>query len=191
MEFVTIDFETANAYPQSACSVGLAKMDCEGNVLDTYYSLIKPPRGFDTFFSHNIEIHGIHPRDVAEAPDFAYIWPEIEYFVGSCFLVAHNAPFDMNVLRSLIDFYDIEHPDFKYLCSLQISRKIWPHLKSHALTYLSEQFCLDYNAHYALDDAVNCGKVFVKACNGKLISLEDLRKFLIVRGIELKKLYKC
>lgn len=187
MNFVTIDFETANQYPQSACSVGLARFDEDGNVIDTFYSLIKPPRGYDSFHSHNIEIHGIHPRDVQDAPDFAYIWPEIEYFIGSDFVVAHNAQFDMGVMRSLINHFDIPYPDFKYLCSLRISRKVWPGFPSHALTALSAQFDLPYNAHNALDDAINCGKVFVKACNGKLTSLTDLRKFLIVRGIELKQ----
>lgn len=189
MNFVTIDFETANSFPQSACSVGLAKFDSDGNVIDTYYSLIKPPHGFDTFYAHNIEIHGIHPRDVSQAPDFAYIWPEIEYFIGDDFVVAHNAQFDMNVLKSLISCFDLPEPEIKYLCSLRISRKIWPNLPSHALTALSEHFGFDYNAHNALDDAVNCGKVFIRACNGRLFELTDLRKFLIVRGIELKSLF--
>ena len=187
MNFATIDFETANSYPQSACSVGLARLDCTGNVIDTYYSLIKPPGGYDNFYSRNIEIHGIRPCDVADSPDFAYIWPEIEYFIGNDFVVAHNAQFDMGVLRSLIQHYNIPMPDFRYLCSLRISRKIWPNMPSHALTALSRQFNLEYNAHNALDDAVNCGKVFVKACNGRLGELTDLRKFLIVRGIELKQ----
>ena len=43
MTFTTIDFETANQMPQSACSVGLAKFDEEGRVIDKFYSLIKPP----------------------------------------------------------------------------------------------------------------------------------------------------
>jgi DNA polymerase-3 subunit epsilon len=85
-------------------------------------------------------------------------------------------------------YYGIEIPDIRYLCSLQISRRIWPQFRSHALTSLSAQFGLDYNAHNALDDAINCGKVFVKACNGRLFELQDLRKFLIVRGIELKSI---
>lgn len=188
MTFTTIDFETANQMPQSACSVGLAKFDEDGRVLDKFYSLIKPPRGYDYFYSRNIEIHGIRPRDVADAPDWAYIWPEIEYFIGDDFLVAHNARFDMGVMTSLLKHFDIEIPDISYLDSLQISRKVWPHLRSHALTSLSAQFGLDYNAHNALDDAINCGKVFVKACNGRLYELQDLRKFLIVRGIELKRI---
>ena len=188
MNFVTIDFETANNMPQSACSIGLAKFDEEGKVVDTFYSLIKPPKNYDYFYSRNIDIHGIKPRDVLGAPDFAYIWPEIEYFIGDDFLVAHNARFDVNVLTSLLNHYGIAIPDTSYLCSLQISRKVWPQFKSHALTSLSAQFGLDYNAHNALDDAINCGKVFVKACNGRLYELQDLRKFLIVRGIELKKI---
>ena len=188
MNFVTIDFETANQSPLSACSVGLARLDESGQVLNTFYSLIKPPKGFDYFYGRNIDIHGIRPRDVKDSPDFAYIWPEIEYFIGEDFLVAHNAQFDMNVLASLLRHFEIEIPDISYLCSLKISRKVWPQLKSHALTSLSEHFGLDYNAHNALDDAINCGKVFIRACNGRLYELQDLRKFLIVRGIELKKL---
>lgn len=188
MNFVTIDFETANQYPQSACSVGLVRFDSEGKILDTFYSLIKPPKGFDRFNAGNIEIHSITPSDVHDSPDFAYIWPEIEYFIGDDFLVAHNAAFDMGILKSLLNYFEIPVPEIRYLCSLRISRKIWPKLPSHALTSLSEHFGFDYNAHNALDDAVNCGKVFIKACNGKLYSLEDLRKFLIVRGIELKKI---
>ena len=57
MNFVTIDFETANNMPQSACSIGLAKFDEEGKVVDTFYSLIKPPKNYDYFYSRNIDIH--------------------------------------------------------------------------------------------------------------------------------------
>lgn len=188
MNFVTIDFETANQMPLSACSVGLARFDEDGRVLDTFYTLLKPPKGYDHFYARNIEIHGITPRDVSDAHDFEYIWPEIEYFIGNDFVVAHNAQFDMNVLKALLEYYGCPDPELKYLCSLQISRKVWPNFRSHALTSLSEQFGLEYNAHNALDDAINCGKVFIRACNGKLFELQDLRKFLIVRGIEFKTL---
>ena len=102
MTFTTIDFETANQMPQSACSVGLAKFDECGNVLDRFYSLIRPPRGYDYFYARNTEIHGIRSRDVVDATDFAYIWPEIEYFIDEDFIVAHNARFDVGVLTSLL-----------------------------------------------------------------------------------------
>ena len=94
----------------------------------------------------------------------------------------------MEVLSSLFSYYEISSPNIPYLCSLQLSRKAWPSFKSYALTSLSEQFGLKYNAHNALDDAINCGKVFVKACNGKLISQEDLCRYLNSRGLEFKRI---
>lgn len=183
MTFTTIDFETANQFPQSACSVGLAKFDSTGTLVDRFYSLLRPPRGYDFFNARNIEIHGIRPRNVLDAPDWSYIWPEILYFIGDDFLVAHNARFDIGVMTSLLTFYHLEFPDLSYLDTLQISRKVWPHLPSHALTALSAHFDLQYNAHNALDDAINCGKILAKACNGRLSTSSDLLKFLISKGI--------
>jgi DNA polymerase-3 subunit epsilon len=187
MEFVAIDFETADFHPESACSIGLVRMNAGGDVLGTQYSLIKPP-SFCRFAQRNIEIHGIRPSDVKDSHDFSYLWPNIQWFIGDSFLVAHNAPFDMKVLSSLLSCYRIEIPDIKYLCSLQISRRVWPRLESHALTSLSAHFALDYNAHNALDDASNCGKVFLKACSGRMNDMDDLRRFLITKGIEPKSL---
>ena len=98
MNFVTIDFETANQMPQSACSVGLARFDESGQVLDTFYSLMKPPLGYDRFFGRNIEIHGIRPADVKDAPDFGYLWPEIEWmYVGG----NESAKYWLGVLNDL------------------------------------------------------------------------------------------
>lgn len=186
MEFVAIDFETANNSPLSACSIGLARMNQEGDVIDTKYWLIKPPSGNDKFYHRNIEIHGIYPSDVRDEKHFDYLWPEINLFIRDSVLIAHNAIFDMRILTSLLDYYNIQRPSWNYCCTLKISRKIWPQMKSHALTYLSDNFSFNYNAHYALDDAVNCGKIFVKAiktCNYQMDTINDLRNILIDKGI--------
>ena len=185
MDFVAIDFETANSFPQSACSVGLVRFDGDGVIGDRFYSLIKPPARYSYFHFGNVAIHGIRSSDVSDSPEFDCLWPEIKSFIGNSVLVAHNASFDMRVLRSLLEYYGIENPHFGYLCSLQISRKIWPYLESHRLTFLSEYFNLEYKAHYALDDAENCGKIFVRACSGRLSELNVLRKFLITKGIDV------
>lgn len=182
MDFVAIDFETADSHPESACSIGLVKMNGRGETLGTWDSLIKPP-SFCHFSVRNTAIHGIRSSDVRDCHDFAYMWPDIEYFIGDSFLVAHNASFDMNVLCSLLSFYGLAVPDMTYFCSLCIARRVWPRLKSHALTSLSNEFGFEYNAHDALEDAKNCAKVFLKACSGRLNDMTDLRKFLITKGI--------
>lgn len=68
--FTALDFETANASRSSVCSIGLAKVK-NGEIIDTYYSLVNPGERFD---SRNIAVHGIRPEDVRNAPSFADIF---------------------------------------------------------------------------------------------------------------------
>ena len=109
MNFVAIDFETANAKRYSACSVALTVVR-ENKIVDEFYSLIKPPTDF---FWRNVQIHGIHEEDVANAPSFTDIWDHIDSFFGENKLViAHNAPFDNSVIKSSLDYYGIERPNY-------------------------------------------------------------------------------
>ncbi|MCR4676854.1 MAG: 3'-5' exonuclease [Sphaerochaetaceae bacterium] len=189
MEFVSIDFETANQCPQSACSVGVVRFDgVSGKILDSYYTLIKPPVRYNYFLPDFIDIHSIHPQDVENAPYFDEVWNRMIGFIGDSMLVAHNASFDMKVLKSLLEYYNCPVPHNRYLCTLQVSRRIWPQYKSHRLTALSNIFDLPYQAHNALDDASNCGKILCLACRDHFETMIDLRKFLIVRGVEVKTL---
>lgn len=188
MGFVAIDFETANRCPQSACSVGLVRFDGQGNITDRFYTLIKPPSRYNYFLPDFINIHGIRPSDVEDAPFFDEIWHIMLSFIGESMLVAHNAPFDMSVLRSLLDYFNCPVPSNRYLCTLEVSRRIWPQLSSHRLTALSSYFDLPYQAHNALDDAANCGKILCMACKGHMDTDMELRKFLIVRGVQVKAL---
>lgn len=66
MNFVAMDFETANREKHSAVSIALAIVR-DNQVVDKFYSLIKPET---TFSSYNTAIHGLHRQDVADAPKF-------------------------------------------------------------------------------------------------------------------------
>ena len=88
--YVALDFETADYQPDSACAVGLAKVR-GGEVVDTLYSLIRPPRRRVLF----TWVHGITWKDVQGSPTFLEFWPQMASFLqGVTHLVAHNAPFD-------------------------------------------------------------------------------------------------
>lgn len=63
--FVAIDFETADYYRDSACQVGMAKVE-NGRIIDRFNMLLRPPRQ-QFRLSH---IHGITWRDVTSAPTF-------------------------------------------------------------------------------------------------------------------------
>ncbi|MDR3122720.1 MAG: 3'-5' exonuclease [Treponema sp.] len=155
MNFVTIDFETAQYAPESACSVGLVKFQ-DGETQEGYYSLVRPPVLY--IRPDFTDIHGLTVDDVRDAPTFADIWDTaILPFIGDMPLAAHNASFDMGVLRAVLERHGLPVPPLRYFCTLALSRKVWPGLRSHSLPNLGAHFGIRYEAHNALDDARACG----------------------------------
>lgn len=63
--FVALDFETANQYRTSVCSIGLVFVE-NNNIVDTYYQLIKPSPNYYAPFC--TQIHGISQHDTQNAP---------------------------------------------------------------------------------------------------------------------------
>jgi len=183
MNFIAIDFETANYSRNSACAIGLVKY-LDGKKADTFYSLIRPPRLYirPTFTA----IHGLTVEDVKDAPVFSEIWEDkILPFFSHLPLAAHNAQFDINVLCSVLEYYEQVIPDFSYFCTCNLARKCWSELKSHKLTLLAENFGIKYNAHNALDDAETCGKIALLAAEKyKATCVDDL---LDIVDIKLKE----
>ena len=72
MNFVAIDFETANYRPDSACALGLVKV-VDGIIVDKEVHLIKPPTR-EFVFTY---IHGLTWKDVVKEADFGEIWPKV------------------------------------------------------------------------------------------------------------------
>lgn len=195
MDFVAIDFETANYSRNSACSIGLVKF--VGNQkADEFYSLIRPPRLY--IRSDFTKIHGLTADDVRDAPRFNEVWQSgAAGFIGKLPLVAHNAGFDMGVLKATLEHYEIDVPRLRYFDSLMISRKVWPDLEHHALTFLGGHFGIEYDAHNALSDAETCGKIILlaaqKLCDENKLASEkffaaDVRPFLKAANVKYKKL---
>ena len=115
-------------------------------------------------------------------------YEEIIDFVGDRPLVAHNAPFDMRVLRASAACYGIQLPDWDYYCSLAIARKVLPHFRSRSLGVLvSDYLCSDYDAHVASDDARACGLVFGRMLHDRLYDKATLDHYLSLLGVNYPK----
>lgn len=161
LNFVAIDFETANKYKNSACSLAAVTVE-NGQIVKRAYSLIKPP--FMQFDDECIEIHGIYPKDVMEKPTFDELWPRIyENHLKGKLVIAHNAKFDIGVLRATLDYYNIIWPELDYTCTVKISRKVWPNLANHKLNTLGAFLNVKFKHHDALEDALTCAKVAIAA----------------------------
>lgn len=160
MNFVAMDFETANGQRDSACSIALTVVRND-QIVDQFYTLIKP----ETYFSaRNSQIHGIYAEDVAQAPKFNQVWPHIaSFFTPQKLVVAHNATFDIGVLRSTLQHYDIPEPHYLALDTLTTSRRLYPQFENHKLNTLCTNLEIPLeNHHNALADSIACAKILIK-----------------------------
>ncbi|PKQ67565.1 exonuclease domain-containing protein [Labilibaculum manganireducens] len=172
MNFTAIDFETANGQRNSACSLGLVRVE-NGVIVESKDWLISPPEMY--FHPMNVSIHGITEEDVMNEPSFNYIWEEVEDYLHGKMVIAHNASFDLSVLRACLETYNIRFPEFDYLCTVQISRNIWPNMPNHKLNTMAHLFDIPLKHHDALEDTLACAKIAIKACEVmNMNSLTDL-----------------
>ena len=162
LDFTAIDFETANSSNASACAVGLVRVR-DGRVVETAGWLIRPPAGHDVFFELNVRIHGIRPEDVAGAATWTEQLSRLASFAGDDVLVAHNAGFDMAVLKRACDATGDDCPPYRYACSLQVARKVY-RLESYRLPFVAaEAGFADFPHHNATADALACAHVMIDA----------------------------
>ena len=105
LNFIALDFETANSSRLSVCSIGLVKVE-NGKIIDEYYSLLKPtPFIFDY---RNIQIHGLTETDCVIAPSFLDIWPTVSSWFLNQNIVGHWVSFERSVLDKLSIDYNID-----------------------------------------------------------------------------------
>ena len=159
VNIVSIDFETANEKRFSPCAIGIVIAN-EHGIVDEFYSLINPLMDFTSF---NIGIHGIQPRDVIDAPTFVELWPILHRYLADNLVIAHNASFDMSVIRHTLDYFNLPYPELDYLCTRNIAKKVWPHLMNHKLNTIATYYNIVFEHHHALEDARVAWKVFQKA----------------------------
>lgn len=153
--FVALDFETANGKRTSICSVGMVKV-INHQIIETFYTLVNPN---DFFAQKNIEVHGIFPEDVEDAPNFSEVYPYMLKFIDDLPIVAHNAAFDMNVLHQSIKQNNIQTPDMIYFCSYQLAKHTVD-APRYGLKHLMTFFNLDFHGHHdALNDAKACAMI--------------------------------
>ena len=156
MDFIAIDFETANNHPTSACSIGLAFVRDGALAGHTSYLIRPEPFYFDPFTT---AIHGLTEQDVRHAPTFAQLWPEISAHFENAVVAAHNAPFDIGVLKSTLAFYGLPHPNLRLLCTILLSRRAFPALPSHRLNVVSDALGISLAHHQAESDAIACAGI--------------------------------
>lgn len=164
LDFTAIDFETANGSPASPCAVGLVRVR-DGKITDNLSFLIQPPVPNEWFHQGNIRVHGIRPSDVIDAPTAREAISLMLRFIDEDSLIAHNAPFDMGVLRATAELLDVQLPPLSYACSLAIARKTY-NLESYRLNAVAYAIGHEeFDHHDALADSDACARIILHAAD--------------------------
>lgn len=158
MNFVAIDFETANEKRNSPCSLGLTVVK-NNQIVEEKYWLIRPKEL--RFAPMNIMVHGMREGDVKNEKEWDALWPEILPYLRDNLVVCHNAAFDISVLRSTLDTYELPYPSFDYCCTLIMSRHFFPYLENAKLSTVNKHLGYHFNHHHASSDASACANILL------------------------------
>jgi len=180
MDFIALDFETANEHRSSACEVSLIRIS-QGQIKEHFTSFIKPhvSMGFNPW---NVRIHGITERDVANAREFDHVFRDMMEFKGDLPLVAHNASFDMSVLRRTSELYGLNLPDFDFFCTRVFAeRSTNLTLVNYALVNVCHALAIPFTeTHRAEADALACANVALRISEVEgATSLNELAESLL------------
>jgi len=159
---VMIDFETTGLSPDMGDRVTevAALRIAGGRVVDRYVSLINCGVRIPSFITG---LTGITQAMVDGAPPVAQVLPRLLDFIGADALSAHNASFDEKFLKAEAARLGLSSAHQGLVCSLKLSRRVFPSLGSYKLGLLSGQLGIRFNsaAHRAESDAEVAAEVLL------------------------------
>jgi DNA polymerase III subunit epsilon len=158
-EFVALDTET-NGYGGDLCEmteVG-AVLVGGGELHETFDSLVQVERPL----SRGIQrFTGITQGMVDGAPPPEEVLAELADLLEGRVLIAHNARFDVRVLRQAFERAGLDWPKPPALCTVQLARRFAPLARKRGLAPLAGSLGIQVDeVHRALPDALTCARVF-------------------------------
>ncbi|MDD2370462.1 MAG: 3'-5' exonuclease [Firmicutes bacterium] len=156
-KIVVFDVETPNSNNDRICSIGVTIIE-DGIVKESENYLVNPECDFEY---RNINIHGIKPDDIKNAPTFPTVWALIgENFMNNM-VVAHNASFDLGVLKKTLLYYEINDLVLMYADTLRIARAILKETANHKLPTLCWYYDIELKHHDSGSDSWACAQLLL------------------------------
>lgn len=171
MNFVAIDFETANPNFASICQVG-AVLFRDGAVASELDTLVNPE---DYFHGMNVSIHKITEEIVKDAPKFPDVYQSLSRLLDKQVVVSHTS-FDRVALSRAIAKYQLSPIECVWLDSAKVTRRTWSQFahKGYGLKSVAKVLGIQYQHHVAKEDARAAGEVLLRALAETGVSLADL-----------------
>ena len=156
--YAIVDIETTGGYAGFHRITEVAVVHHDGTAITAVHqTLINPERDIPPFIT---ALTGITPEMVVQAPTFAEVSDEILQWLNGRTFIAHNAQFDYGFLQKEFARIGIRW-EAQRLCTVRISRRLVPGLRSYNLGRLAEHFGIGIEQrHRAAGDAEATAQIF-------------------------------
>lgn len=151
MAYAIVDIETTGGYAAANGIIEIAIKVFDGeNIIEEFETLVNPNQNIPKYIQ---AFTGINNQMVQEAPQFEEIAGKVFTCLQGNIFVAHNVNFDYSFIKSHLEFYGYNF-NAKKLCTVRLSRQIFPGLASYSLGNLCNSLEIDLNnRHRAGGDA--------------------------------------
>jgi DNA polymerase-3 subunit epsilon len=180
---VMLDFETTGLSPAMGDRITevAALRIVGGRVVERYVSLINCNARIPSFIT---ALTGISQQMVDDAPPVRRVLPELLDFIGNDTLSAHNASFDEKFLIAEAGRLDLAPSHQALVCSLKLSRRLFPGMPSYKLGTLSSQLGIRFRsaAHRAESDAEVGAELLIHIARhlGRSYGMDQVESTLLV-----------
>lgn len=161
--YAIVDIETTGGYASANGIIEICIKIFDGeNVVEEFETLVNPDQNIPKYIQ---AFTGINNEMVQAAPRFEEIAEKVFTYLQGNIFVAHNVNFDYSFIKSHLEFYGYNF-NAKKLCTVRLSRQIFPGLPSYSLGNLCTSLEIDLNnRHRAGGDAAATLVLFKKLLN--------------------------
>jgi DNA polymerase-3 subunit epsilon len=156
--YAIVDIETTGGYASAGSITEIAIFIHDGHqIIQQFETLVNPRRPIPRYIQ---ALTGITDEMVEDAPDFENVAEEVYNLLQNKIFIAHNVNFDYSFLRHQLDAcgYKLQS---KKLCTVRLSRKIFPGFPSYSLGNLCRSLHINLvNRHRATGDALATVQLF-------------------------------
>ena len=152
--YVVFDCETTgtDTSEDEIVSLALVRLDPDGVEVTRYETLVRPSRPIPAGAT---AVHGISDDDVAGAPRFAQIASKLRGLLDGAVFVAHNASFDLEIVRHAFARVGLDYSPDDIACTLEAFRLLEPLADNHRLQSICERRGIElHGAHEAIGDVL-------------------------------------
>ncbi|WP_209330750.1 exonuclease domain-containing protein [Lunatimonas salinarum] len=156
--YAIVDIETTGGFSAGNRIIEIAVVIHDGvRIVKEYQTLINPNRMLPGFITG---LTGITSEMLEQAPTFSEIAGELSALLEGKVFVAHNVNFDLNFVKTAFASEGIAYSP-AMLCTVRLSRKIFPGHRSYSLGTLCDQRGIQIRGrHRAMGDAYATALLF-------------------------------